>query len=72
MLIFETVATSSMQHDMTLTRRIFCEGGPGSILDTVQHAEIFPDSKTFVDMKLNFDPGVVLQSWQTLCRWVDI
>ena len=57
---------------MTLTRRIFCEGGPGSILDTVQQAEIFPDCKTFVDMKLNFDPGEVLQSWQTLCRLVDI
>ena len=61
-----------MEHDMTLTRRIFCEGGPGSILDTVQQAEIFPDCKTFVDMKLNFDPCEVLQSWQTLCRLVDI
>ena len=35
-----------------LHRNVFCDATEGSILHAVQMARIFPDSKTFVDMKL--------------------
>ena len=54
--------------DLPLLRRsarehLYCDGGPGSLLHTVQMGNIFSDSKTFVDMKLNFEPEVVLGNW---------
>lgn len=42
---------------------VFC-GGP--ILEAVQMARIFPDSKTFVDMPLKEDPEVVLEAFSKL------
>lgn len=36
--------------------RVFCEG---PILEAIQMARLFPDSKTFVDMPLLVDPGTV-------------
>lgn len=34
------------------SRDLFCQAHVGSILHTVQMAKVFPDSKTFVDMKM--------------------
>ncbi|CAG0896196.1 unnamed protein product [Darwinula stevensoni] len=42
---------------------IFCHG---DLLKTVQLAELFGDSKEFVDMKLRFGPEVVKHNFQTL------
>ncbi|XP_037033248.1 trehalase-like isoform X4 [Bradysia coprophila] len=45
-------------------REIYCYG---ELLDTVQMAKIFPDSKTFVDMKLKQTPAKTLElfkKWQ--------
>lgn len=38
--------------------QVFCEG---DLLDAVQMAGIFEDSKEFVDMPLRFDPEYVLE-----------
>ena len=46
------------------TARIFCQGGTGTILETVQSSEIYSDSKTFVDLKLKHDPQTVLNDWK--------
>ena len=51
---------------MKLTKKIYCEGGTGTILDTVQLMGIYQDSKTFVDMKLINDPDTVLENWNKL------
>ena len=46
--------------------KIYCNGGPGSLLHSVQMENIFTDSKTFVDMKMNLEPEVVLGNWEEL------
>jgi len=38
----------------------------GPLLDAVQQAHIFPDSKTFVDMPMREDPEVVLKAFEDL------
>eukprot|EP00928_Gymnodinium_smaydae_P017829 TRINITY_DN16808_c0_g6_i2.p1 TRINITY_DN16808_c0_g6~~TRINITY_DN16808_c0_g6_i2.p1 ORF type:complete len:481 (-),score=81.56 TRINITY_DN16808_c0_g6_i2:84-1469(-) len=43
--------------------RVFCEG---ALLDTVQRARLFSDSKTFVDMPLRQDPETVLAAFSQL------
>lgn len=43
--------------------QIFCGG---SLLDAVQRARLFPDSKHFVDMPLNTEPEIVLDRWARL------
>ncbi|GMT31899.1 hypothetical protein PFISCL1PPCAC_23196 [Pristionchus fissidentatus] len=45
------------------TRSIFCHG---SLLHAVQTANLFHDSKHFVDMPLTHDPDVVLNRWNKL------
>eukprot|EP00095_Tigriopus_kingsejongensis_P006740 maker-scaffold658_size117954-snap-gene-0.43 protein:Tk06740 transcript:maker-scaffold658_size117954-snap-gene-0.43-mRNA-1 annotation:"hypothetical protein DAPPUDRAFT_314347" len=42
---------------------IFCYG---PLLDAVQMARIYPDSKTFVDKKLKFAPGKIIQHFEAL------
>ena len=51
-----------------LTVSIFCHGGSGTILDTVQNSKIFSDSKTFVDLKLKHDPQLVINEWKQLIQ----
>eukprot|EP00929_Paragymnodinium_shiwhaense_P042949 TRINITY_DN22147_c0_g1_i1.p1 TRINITY_DN22147_c0_g1~~TRINITY_DN22147_c0_g1_i1.p1 ORF type:complete len:701 (+),score=90.74 TRINITY_DN22147_c0_g1_i1:74-2104(+) len=43
--------------------QIFCDG---PILDAVQRARVFPDSKTFVDMPLRDEPEKVLEAFHKL------
>ena len=47
---------------------IYCDGGPGSILHVVQMAQIFADSKTFVDMKMKRDPAAVRQNFDLMMK----
>ena len=44
--------------------RVYCVGGPGTLLHTVQMARVFPDSKTFVDMPMRFDEQQVLDNFE--------
>ena len=53
---------------MLLCRSIYCDGGPGSVLHTVQMAKLFPDSKTFVDMKMKHEPAAVQQSFDSMMK----
>ena len=46
--------------------QLFCHGGPGSLLHEVQLAEIFPDSKTFVDLEPVGGARAVLTAWSSL------
>jgi alpha,alpha-trehalase len=45
--------------------RIYCTG---QLLDTIQSAKLFNDSKTFVDMPLRAPEGVVLAAFATLLQ----
>jgi len=53
----------SSQGGRSAHEQLYCQGGPGSLLHTVQMENIFTDSKTFVDMKLIYKPEVVLGNW---------
>ena len=54
----------------TAREKIYCNGGPGSLLHSVQMENIFSDSKTFVDMKMICEPETVLRNWEELiARW---
>lgn len=44
---------------------IWCDG---SLLDAVQNARLYQDSKTFVDMNLKYDPDVVLSAFQNISQ----
>ncbi|KAJ8315955.1 hypothetical protein KUTeg_005969 [Tegillarca granosa] len=45
--------------------QIYCSG---RLLDTIQRAKLFPDSKTFVDMNLKASPDIVLQGFDELMK----
>ncbi|XP_018335277.1 trehalase-like [Agrilus planipennis] len=45
--------------------QIYCQG---ELLDTVQRARIFNDSKTFVDLKLRYDSKTVLNNFENLMQ----
>ena len=45
---------------------IFSDHGPDSILHVVQMSRLFPDSKTFVDMKLLRGPNAVQAEFDAL------
>ncbi|CAB4059318.1 TREH [Lepeophtheirus salmonis] len=47
---------------------IFCVGGPNSMLDVVNKAQVYNDSKTFVDKPLRFDIDVVLEGFHALMK----
>ena len=38
----------------------------GPLLEAVQMAAIYPDSKTFVDKKLKLPPGKIIKNFETL------
>ena len=57
-----------MLPSMSAREKVYCQGGAGSLLHTVQMQSIFTDSKTFVDMKMNFKPEVVLENWDQFMR----
>lgn len=42
--------------------------GHGPLLDTIQRARLFTDSKTFVDLRLIYDPDTVLENFEKLGR----
>lgn len=44
---------------------IYCYG---PLLDTIQMAHIYPDSKTFVDKKLKFSPGKIIKKFDELLK----
>eukprot|EP00928_Gymnodinium_smaydae_P048388 TRINITY_DN32344_c0_g1_i1.p1 TRINITY_DN32344_c0_g1~~TRINITY_DN32344_c0_g1_i1.p1 ORF type:complete len:708 (+),score=151.23 TRINITY_DN32344_c0_g1_i1:75-2126(+) len=54
---------SEMSGAVARAARVYCEG---PLLDAVQKARIFSDSKTFVDMPLKEDPEVVLEAFAVL------
>ena len=56
---------------MTPRRNIFADHGEKSILHAVQMARIFPDSKTFVDMKLLKNPNLIQRQFEDLQRDYD-
>ena len=43
---------------------IYCIGGPGTLLHTVQMAKIYNDSKTFVDKPLKQGPNHTLTNFE--------
>ncbi|XP_044759539.1 trehalase-like [Coccinella septempunctata] len=47
---------------------IYCQG---ELLDTVQRAKIFPDSKTFVDQRMLYDESVIFENFQQLMNTSD-
>ena len=44
----------------------FCMNFPGPLLEAVQMARIYADSKTFVDQKLKFPPGKIIKNFEKL------
>ena len=44
--------------------KIYCVGGPGTLLHTVQMARIYNDSKTFVDKPLKHGPNQTLDNFK--------
>eukprot|EP01032_Pedospumella_encystans_P019711 gene19711-22412_t len=55
--------TTVYNANITAACTIFCEG---PVLHAIQMSGIFPDSKTFVDMPMRFDPDVTLQAFNNL------
>lgn len=55
--------TTVYNANITTACTIFCEG---PVLHAIQMSGIFPDSKTFVDMPMRFDPDVTLQAFNSL------
>ena len=47
---------------------IYCKGGPGTLLHTVQTARVFNDSKTFVDMPLKHSAQQVRANFDLLMK----
>ena len=56
---FDLIFSSAQQ-------KIYCESGPGTILHQVQMNRIFEDGKTFVDLKLKYEPEIVLDKFKEL------
>jgi alpha,alpha-trehalase len=48
---------------LTCNSLIYCKG---PLLETIQNAQLFPDSKTFVDMPLKYKPEIVLKAFSSL------
>eukprot|EP00437_Effrenium_voratum_P055369 CAMPEP_0181535280 /NCGR_PEP_ID=MMETSP1110-20121109/74175_1 /TAXON_ID=174948 /ORGANISM="Symbiodinium sp., Strain CCMP421" /LENGTH=488 /DNA_ID=CAMNT_0023666657 /DNA_START=51 /DNA_END=1518 /DNA_ORIENTATION=- len=51
----------AMPEDVVRSCKVFCQG---ELLDVVQRARLFPDSKSFVDMPLRVDPEEALEAFQ--------
>jgi len=71
-----SVSSSSAQGNGTLLpppcdSRVYCLGGPGTLLHTVQMARIYPDSKTFVDMPVKESEETVLENFRQLMNSSD-
>ena len=47
---------------------IYCIGGPGTILHTVQMSKVYKDSKTFVDKPLKHDPTQTIENFRVFMR----
>ena len=47
---------------------IYCIGGPGTILHTVQMSKVYNDSKTFVDKPLKHDPTQTMENFRVFMR----
>ena len=47
---------------------IYCIGGPGTLLHTVQMSNIYKDSKEFVDKPMKHDENTTLNSFRTLMK----
>ena len=47
---------------------IYCIGGPGTLLHTVQMSNIYNDSKEFVDKPMKHDENTTLNSFRTLMK----
>ena len=48
--------------------QIYCVGGPGTLLHTVQMARIYNDSKTFVDKPLKHGPNQTLDNFKSFMQ----
>ncbi|XP_055386870.1 trehalase isoform X2 [Condylostylus longicornis] len=49
----------------TCFSKVYCYG---KLLDTIQMAKMYPDSKTFVDMKMKYEPKQTLQKFEELMQ----
>ena len=47
---------------------IYCHGGPGTILHTVQMSKLYNDSKTFVDKPLKYEPNQTIENFEFFMR----
>ena len=47
---------------------IYCIGGPGTLLHTVQMSRLYNDSKTFVDKPLKHGPNQTLANFQLFMK----
>ena len=47
---------------------IYCIGGPGTILHTVEMSKVYNDSKTFVDKPLKHDPTQTIENFRVFMR----
>ena len=81
LLITKVGSASDVQYDIDqLTSikippcdsKIYCIGGPGSLLHTVQMARIYNDSKTFVDKPLKHGPNQTLDNFKFFMQVVTI
>ena len=54
----------NIRHQWQLKNFYYFFAGP--LLEAVQMAAIYPDSKTFVDKKLKLPPGKIIKNFETL------
>ncbi|XP_063835084.1 trehalase isoform X2 [Ostrinia nubilalis] len=68
--ILLTVAVAADRSNLppTCSSEIYCHG---PLLDTVQMAALFNDSKTFVDMKIKFSPNITMDHFKVMMKRTD-
>ena len=80
-LITKVGSNSDVQYDIDQSSsikippcdsKIYCIGGPGSLLHTVQMARIYNDSKTFVDKPLKHGPNQTLDNFKFFMQVITI
>ena len=59
---------SSVIESAACDSEIYCIGGDGTILHTVQMARLYNDSKEFVDKPLKAEPNHTLRKFDTFMR----
>lgn len=62
-IFYVFISTASTEDIPSCASLVYCQG---PLLDTVQKAQLFPDSKTFVDMKMKNDVATTLRNFEKM------